>query len=72
MAFLDHRLSAYDGEQRMVFGATTFGLFVQMLPAIGDDERDPWMDRDAQLPDYRRLVDAAGPIRLARCDRRQR
>src|SRR6266702_2353297 len=42
--FLGHRLAAYDGEQRMVFGATTFGLFVQMLPAIGE-ERDPWMDR---------------------------
>jgi len=35
--FLDHRFAAYDGEQRMVFGATTFGNFAQMLPAIGDD-----------------------------------
>ena len=25
--FLDHRLAAYDGEQRMVFGAPTWGLF---------------------------------------------
>jgi dihydrofolate reductase len=47
--FLDHRLAAYDGEQRMVFGATTFGLFVQMLPVIGD-ERDPWMDRMLSCP----------------------
>jgi hypothetical protein len=48
--FLDHRLAAYEGEQRMVFGATTFGLFLQMLPALGDDERDPWMDRMLSCP----------------------
>lgn len=47
--FLDHWLAAYDGEQRMVFGATTFGLFLQMLPAIGE-ERDPWMDRMLACP----------------------
>jgi dihydrofolate reductase len=33
----------------MVFGATTFGLFLQMLPAIGE-ERDPWMDRMLACP----------------------
>jgi hypothetical protein len=33
----------------MVFGATTFGLFPRMLPAIGD-ERDPWMDRMLACP----------------------
>src|SRR5215210_4738416 len=33
----------------MVFGATTFGFFVQMLPAIGD-ERDPWLDRMLSCP----------------------
>ena len=47
--FPGHRLAAYDGEQRMVFGATTFGLFLQMLPAIGE-ERDPWMDRMLACP----------------------
>ena len=47
--FLGRRLAAYDGEQRMVFGATTFGLFMQMLPAIGE-ERDPWMDRMLSCP----------------------
>ena len=46
---LDHRLAAYGGEQRMIFGATTFGLFLQMLPAVGD-ERDPWMDRMVSCP----------------------
>src|SRR5215210_7934877 len=33
----------------MVFGATTFGFFVQMLPAIGD-ERDPCIDRMLSCP----------------------
>jgi dihydrofolate reductase len=47
--FLDHRFAAYAGEQRMVFGATTFGLFVQMLPSMGE-ERDPWLDRMLSLP----------------------
>jgi hypothetical protein len=46
---LGHRLAAYDGEQRMVFGATTFGLFLQMLPAAGE-ERDPWLDRMLSWP----------------------
>ena len=48
--FLEHRYAAYDGEQRMVFGATTFGLFVQMVPAFSDDQRDPWLDRMIALP----------------------
>ena len=47
--FLDHRLAAYAGEQRMVFGATTFGLFLQMVPAMGE-ERDPWLDRMINCP----------------------
>ncbi len=47
--FLDHRLGTYDGEQRMIFGAVTFGLFLQMVPAMGDD-RDPWIDRMINLP----------------------
>jgi dihydrofolate reductase len=46
---LDRRLAAYDGEQRVVLGATTFGLFLQMLPAAGED-RDPWLDRMLSLP----------------------
>jgi dihydrofolate reductase len=49
---LEHRLATYDGEQRMIFGATTFGQFVQMLGAAseGDDVRDPWVDRMVHLP----------------------
>jgi dihydrofolate reductase len=48
--FLDHRTAMYDGEQRMVFGATTFGMFLQMLPTLGDDERDPWINRMLGCP----------------------
>ncbi|WP_331499030.1 dihydrofolate reductase family protein [Nocardioides sp.] len=49
--FLDHRLAAYDGEQRMIFGATTFSLFAQMIGAdAGDEGRDPWIDRMLTLP----------------------
>lgn len=47
--FLDHRLAQYDGDQRMVFGATTFSQFVRMLPAFAD-ERDPWLDRMLTFP----------------------
>jgi dihydrofolate reductase len=49
---LDHRLSLYDGEHRMVFGATTFRQFVSMLAASdeGDDVRDPWVTRMRSLP----------------------
>ena len=41
---------AYDGEQRMVFGGRTFGLFLQMLPALVEEDRDPWMDRMINCP----------------------
>ena len=60
--FLDHRYAAYDGEQRMVFGATTFGLFVQMVPAFSDDERDPWLDRMMALPTTVISSTLTGPI----------
>src|SRR3954452_8005744 len=42
---LDHRLSLYGGETRMVFGATTFQQFVSMLASSTEesDVRDPWV-----------------------------
>jgi dihydrofolate reductase len=51
---LEHRLAAYDGQQRMVFGANTYRAFAQMLAASseGDDVRDPWVDRMRSLPTY--------------------
>ncbi|SDS08417.1 dihydrofolate reductase family protein [Jiangella sp. DSM 45060] len=49
---LEHRLSLYDEEQRMVFGATTYRAFAQMLAesSEGDDVRDPWVTRMRNLP----------------------
>src|SRR5689334_23549970 len=50
---LDRRLALYDGEQRMVFGATTYRLFAEML-AMSPEElpevRDPWVTRMVNLP----------------------
>jgi len=49
---LDHRLASFGSEQRMVFGATTFRQFVQMLASStqGSDVRDPWVTRMRSLP----------------------
>ena len=49
---LDHRLALYDEEQRMVFGANTYRLFVQMLASSTErsEVRDPWVTRMVNLP----------------------
>src|SRR3954454_6472170 len=48
---LDHRLALYDAEQRMVFGATTYRRFVQMLASSEEPEvRDPWVTRMWNMP----------------------
>jgi dihydrofolate reductase len=49
---LDHRLGLYDGDQRMVFGATTFRAFTQMLASSSEasEVRDPWVTRMRSLP----------------------
>jgi dihydrofolate reductase len=49
---LDHRLSLFEAEQRMVFGATTFRQFVEMLAGSTDDSdvRDPWVTRMRTMP----------------------
>jgi dihydrofolate reductase len=49
---LDHRLASFDAEQRMVFGATTFRQFVEMLAESteGSDVRDPWVTRMRSMP----------------------
>ncbi|TNC21014.1 dihydrofolate reductase family protein [Amycolatopsis alkalitolerans] len=49
---LDHRLALYDEEQRMVFGANTYRLFVQMLASstAESEVRDPWVTRMTTLP----------------------
>jgi dihydrofolate reductase len=49
---LAHRLASFETEQRMVFGATTFRQFVQMLAASteGSEVRDPWVTRMRSMP----------------------
>src|SRR5215213_10463590 len=49
---LDHRLALFGNEQRMVFGATTFGQFVSMLASSTEDSevRDPWVTRMRNMP----------------------
>ncbi|MEO5710743.1 MAG: dihydrofolate reductase family protein [Nocardioidaceae bacterium] len=49
---LSHRLALLDGDQRMVFGATTFGQFVEMIGSSTEDSevRDPWVTRMRSLP----------------------
>jgi dihydrofolate reductase len=61
---LAHRLAAYDGDQRMVFGATTYRAFAEMLAASseGDDVRDPWVDRMRALPAYVVSSTLDGPL----------
>jgi dihydrofolate reductase len=49
---LEHRLSLYSEEQRMVFGANTYRAFAQMLASSTEesDVRDPWVIRMNSLP----------------------
>jgi dihydrofolate reductase len=49
---LDHRLSLYDQEQRMVFGANTYRDFVRLLGSIPEssDESETWFTRMRKMP----------------------
>ncbi len=49
---LEHRLSLYSEEQRMIFGANTYRAFAQMLASSTEasDVRDPWVTRMRSLP----------------------
>jgi dihydrofolate reductase len=49
---LAHRLSQFEAEQRMVFGATTFRAFVGMLADSSADAEvhDPWVTRMVHAP----------------------
>ena len=49
---LDHRLALYSEEQRMVFGANTYRLFVRMLASstAESEVRDPWVTRMRSMP----------------------
>ncbi len=62
--FLEHRLASYGGEQRMVFGATTFRDFVEMLATSADDAEvfDPWVARMRNLPATVVSTSLEGPL----------
>lgn len=48
---LEHRLALYEPDQRMVYGATTYRMFVEMLATVPDPAvGDPWVSRMAELP----------------------
>jgi dihydrofolate reductase len=49
---LDHRLSLFSQDQRMIFGANTYRLFVQMLDAESTEQsvRDPWVTAMTKMP----------------------
>src|SRR5215475_2598381 len=49
---LDRRLALYDVEQRMVIGANTYRLFMQLLASSTEESevRDPWVTRMRSLP----------------------
>lgn len=61
---LDHRLTLYDEEQRMVFGANTYRAFAQMLAESteGSDVRDPWVTRMRNLPTTVVSTTLEGPL----------
>ena len=49
---LEHRFDSFADDQRMVFGATTFREFVEMLATSNEesDVRDPWVTRMRNMP----------------------
>lgn len=49
---LERRYALYGEEQRMVFGATTYRAFAQMLAAATEESevRDPWVTRMRNPP----------------------
>jgi dihydrofolate reductase len=49
---LERRLASFEEEQRMVFGASTFRDFVEMLGASEEDADvlDPWVTRMRSMP----------------------
>ncbi|WP_329245715.1 dihydrofolate reductase family protein [Streptomyces canus] len=61
---LDRRLALYREEQRMVFGATTYRAFAQMLAESTEDSdvRDPWVTRMRNLPTTVVSTTLEGPL----------
>ena len=49
---LQHRLDSFRADQRMVFGANTYRMFVEMLASSDEapDVLDPWVTRMRSMP----------------------
>jgi dihydrofolate reductase len=61
---LEHRLALFGNDQRMVFGATTFRQFVEMLATSTEESevRDPWVTRMRNMPATVVSSTLAGPL----------
>ncbi|MDN5919331.1 MAG: deaminase [Pseudonocardia sp.] len=61
---LEHRLALYADEQRMVFGATTYRAFAQMVASSTEESevRDPWVTRMRNLPTTVVSTTLEGPL----------
>jgi len=62
--FLAHRLALYSDAQRMVLGANTYRLFMQMLASSTPESevRDPWVTRMTELPAIVVSTTLEGPL----------
>jgi dihydrofolate reductase len=60
--FLEHRLAVCSEEQRMVLGANTFRLFLELLGPIDESELDPVNTRMRSLPTTVVSTTLAGPF----------
>jgi hypothetical protein len=71
---LDHRLAVYGEQQRMVFGANTYRLFVRLLASSTEDSevRDPMGHPDEEHAGYGGVDHTGRTPRLAGRDRRER
>jgi hypothetical protein len=71
---LDHRLTLYGEEQRMVFGANTYRAFARMLASSTEESevRDPWVTRMRSMPATVVSTTLEGPPRLAGRDHGER
>src|SRR5262245_64044131 len=47
---LEHRLSVYAEEQRMVFGANTYRVFGEFLASSPQELEDAWVSRMLSMP----------------------
>jgi dihydrofolate reductase len=61
---LEHRLALYEAEQRMVFGANTFRIFVEMLASSTEESemRDAWVTQMLSLPAFVVSTTLQGPV----------